>query len=265
LLISKFLGFSLNPSVTYTPSISGSATEVGCSIFGHNNFTIGIYDDIPSNFRTANPLFKITSGSLVKQISCQWNHTGKSIACPCVAVYDGNLNLPQLFSYSLSFDQQLFFEPPSTKITYFKLENFLFSSVGKIDTNMIDYPIYISNFKNRFDSTFNYTWYLKNVDNNEKVKINCDLISEDRFKCSNLSVLSTNWSPNNGTNNTDLIRLCGTKLASNVPCALYFDVEIVGSLNPNSPLEQLSGTPYYVYRLTYLLLNFQSNCFIDHL
>jgi hypothetical protein len=68
--------------------------------------------------------FMMTSHqTLVKQISCQWNHTGKLIACPCVAVYDGNLNLPQLFSYSLSFDQQLFFEPPSTKITYFKLGN----------------------------------------------------------------------------------------------------------------------------------------------
>jgi hypothetical protein len=92
---------------------------------------------------------------------------------------------------------------------------------------------------------------LKNTDNNEKLKINCDLISDDSFKCSNLSVLSTTWNTtNNGTNN-ELNRLCGSKFANNLPCALYFDVEIVGSLNPNSPLEQLSGSQYYVYRLIF--------------
>eukprot|EP01080_Neovahlkampfia_damariscottae_P010302 gene10302-2720_t len=228
-------------SIGYTASINPT-TEKGCSIFGRNNLTLGIFSQIDATFRNAfTPLLKISSGSLEKIQSCSWDAIGSQIICPCAPIYDGNLNLPQLLPYSLSFDNKKYFSPALSAINYFKLDDFIVSSVGNKDDISVDYPIYISHFENRFDSSFNYSWFVKNIDNNEKAQIDCSLLSKDQFKCTNLTILT-----NNGTN-PDLNRLCGSQFSNSTPCALYFDVHITGSLNQNSPLEQLSASPYYVY------------------
>ena len=100
-------------------------TEKGCSIFGHNNFTIGIFDQIPSQFRDKfKPTLKITSGSLEKQEICDWDTN--QIICKCPQIYDGNLNLPQVFPYSLSFDDSKYFTPSLSAINYHKLGKIFF-------------------------------------------------------------------------------------------------------------------------------------------
>jgi hypothetical protein len=232
LKISSLLDVTAGISPSYTAS--NFLEEFGCSPFGFNNFTLGMFSGVPFQHRKNISLSIIDQSFKKVTTDCVWK--SQSIECSCLSLSDVTIQLPN--SYQILINVNEVEKIPLTDsngnnvlLTYFKPSFTLFHSTysgtftffpsGKSVEEYLQ-NIVISGMDSFLNTAkFNYNWYLRQKYTALDLQIpNCSLnVSEKSFSCDVSFLSSNNTNTYNGfsnvitpTNSISLETLCGCVL-----------------------------------------------------
>eukprot|EP01080_Neovahlkampfia_damariscottae_P007240 gene7240-11558_t len=235
ILLTNFKEYPSNLAVSY--SAATFPEEVGCSVVGFNNFSLNLFNEIPSSLK-GNVTLDIYDFTFSQTVTCVYD-TDK-IICPCPKIHELSIILPHSYKFKLklngvdSVPTQLatskpvltFFKPSKLQKLFTFLESFSFTPIGKIASDIAT-PLIFSGLENLYTSDLTYTWYLRNkmTGSNVRISPNCmvDTSSGVKFNCSDMSFLiSSNKNELPGTKTDD------GKLTIETVCGCKF-VDLTGS------------------------------------
>eukprot|EP01080_Neovahlkampfia_damariscottae_P002882 gene2882-4725_t len=192
--------FDFTSDITPTYTSTKYSEEIGCSVFGFNNFTLNLYSQIPSTHRDAISLTIIDKSFKRTTEKCIWDDENQKMNCPCPKLSDLTIELPKSFEMELNLNGKEYFpminsQGNSILLKYFKPRSFHFSPRAKTFNEILPNSLEISGLESYLDtSQFNYTWYLRNKFTAFDIKIpSCTLNdTSNTFSCDLTFLHNTN-------------------------------------------------------------------------